>query len=106
MVGSRTPPLPRRPPTSFRPWLTAPFPTGSGQIQLWQFLLDLLADRANAGCIAWEGGHGEFKLTDPDEVARRWGERITRLWVNWSAAGSCETTRNSGWRKCTVKADA
>ncbi|ERE86599.1 protein FEV-like protein [Cricetulus griseus] len=41
---------------------------GSGQIQLWQFLLELLADRANAGCIAWEGGHGEFKLTDPDEV--------------------------------------
>ncbi|VDL74312.1 unnamed protein product [Nippostrongylus brasiliensis] len=25
---------------------------------------------ANAHCIAWEGGSGEFKLVDPDEVAR------------------------------------
>nr|2YPR_A Chain A, PROTEIN FEV [Homo sapiens]2YPR_B Chain B, PROTEIN FEV [Homo sapiens]3ZP5_A Chain A, PROTEIN FEV [Homo sapiens] len=56
---------------------------GSGQIQLWQFLLELLADRANAGCIAWEGGHGEFKLTDPDEVARRWGERKSKPNMNY-----------------------
>lgn len=64
MVGSRTPPLPAAPPTSFRPWLTAPFPTGSGRIQLWQFLLEL-ADRANAGCIAWEGGHGGLSTHRP-----------------------------------------
>ena len=83
MVGSHTPPLPRRSPPSFRLWLTTPFPTGSGQIQLWQFLLELLADRANAGCIAWEGGHGEFKLTDPDEVARRWGERKSKPNMNY-----------------------
>uniref|UniRef100_A0A2K6UE60 Protein FEV n=1 Tax=Saimiri boliviensis boliviensis TaxID=39432 RepID=A0A2K6UE60_SAIBB len=56
---------------------------GSGQIQLWQFLLELLADRGNAGCIAWEGGHGEFKLTDPDEVARRWGERKSKPNMNY-----------------------
>jgi hypothetical protein len=43
---------------------------------LWQFLLELLADAsANAHCISWEGGNGEFKLIDPDEVARKWGER-------------------------------
>ena len=48
---------------------------GSGQIQLWQFLLELLSDSANAGCITWEGTNGEFKMTDPDEVARCWGER-------------------------------
>lgn len=49
---------------------------GSGQIQLWQFLLELLSDPlAHAQCIAWEGGNGEFKLVDPDEVARKWGER-------------------------------
>eukprot|EP00094_Tigriopus_californicus_P012597 TCALIF_12178-PA protein Name:"Similar to Fev Protein FEV (Rattus norvegicus)" AED:0.24 eAED:0.53 QI:11/0/0/1/1/1/2/0/206 len=41
---------------------------GSGQIQLWQFLLELLADSANSGIIAWEGTNGEFKLTDPDEA--------------------------------------
>ena len=48
---------------------------GSGQIQLWQFLLELLSDSTNANIIAWEGTSGEFKLTDPDEVARKWGER-------------------------------
>lgn len=49
---------------------------GSGQIQLWQFLLELLSDAtANAHCIGWEGSEGEFKLIDPDEVARKWGER-------------------------------
>ncbi|KAI3353814.1 hypothetical protein L3Q82_005038 [Scortum barcoo] len=41
---------------------------GSGQIQLWQFLLELLSDSANASCITWEGTNGEFKMTDPDEV--------------------------------------
>lgn len=44
---------------------------GSGQIQLWQFLLELLSDSHNAPCITWEGTQGEFKLVDPDEVARR-----------------------------------
>uniref|UniRef100_A0A1I7VFP4 ETS domain-containing protein n=1 Tax=Loa loa TaxID=7209 RepID=A0A1I7VFP4_LOALO len=49
---------------------------GSGQIQLWQFLLELLSDtHSNAHCITWEGQNGEFKLLDPDEVARKWGER-------------------------------
>ncbi|OQR69170.1 protein FEV-like [Tropilaelaps mercedesae] len=51
---------------------------GSGQIQLWQFLLELLADSSNSSCITWEGNDGEFKLTDPDEVARRWGERKSK----------------------------
>ncbi|XP_076274543.1 uncharacterized protein LOC143205248 isoform X2 [Rhynchophorus ferrugineus] len=56
---------------------------GSGQIQLWQFLLELLGDSSNAGCIAWEGANGEFKLTDPDEVARRWGERKSKPNMNY-----------------------
>ncbi|KHJ79766.1 Ets-domain protein [Oesophagostomum dentatum] len=57
---------------------------GSGQIQLWQFLLELLADAAsNAHCIAWEGGSGEFKLVDPDEVARKWGERKSKPNMNY-----------------------
>ncbi|KAM4698650.1 protein FEV [Rhinophrynus dorsalis] len=64
-----------------------PFPSGvqkgSGQIQLWQFLLELLSDHANANCIAWEGTNGEFKLTDPDEVARRWGERKSKPNMNY-----------------------
>jgi hypothetical protein len=59
------------------------FSSGSGQIQLWQFLLELLSDAANAGCITWDGTSGEFKLTDPDEVARRWGERKSKPNMNY-----------------------
>ena len=56
---------------------------GSGQIQLWQFLLELLSDSTNANIIAWEGTSGEFKLTDPDEVARKWGERKSKPNMNY-----------------------
>lgn len=63
---------------------TAPWrPQGSGQIQLWQFLLELLSDYSNASCITWEGTSGEFKMTDPDEVARRWGERKSKPNMNY-----------------------
>ncbi|KAK7121128.1 hypothetical protein R3I94_020938 [Phoxinus phoxinus] len=56
---------------------------GSGQIQLWQFLLELLSDSGNSSCITWEGTNGEFKMTDPDEVARRWGERKSKPNMNY-----------------------
>ena len=56
---------------------------GSGQIQLWQFLLELLSDSGNSNCITWEGTNGEFKLVDPDEVARRWGERKSKPNMNY-----------------------
>uniref|UniRef100_A0A915L7A0 ETS domain-containing protein n=1 Tax=Romanomermis culicivorax TaxID=13658 RepID=A0A915L7A0_ROMCU len=55
----------------------------SGQIQLWQFLLELLRDPTNTACITWEGNNGEFKLVDPDEVARRWGERKSKPNMNY-----------------------
>lgn len=54
-----------------------------GQIQLWQFLLELLADSSNANAISWEGQSGEFRLIDPDEVARRWGERKAKPNMNY-----------------------
>ncbi|VDO94732.1 unnamed protein product [Soboliphyme baturini] len=57
--------------------------SGNGQIQLWQFLLELLSDSANSAFIAWEGTNGEFKLIDPDEVARRWGERKSKPNMNY-----------------------
>ncbi|CAH3120059.1 unnamed protein product [Pocillopora meandrina] len=60
-----------------------PASTGSGQIQLWQFLLELLSDPKNSTCIAWEGANGEFKLVDPDEVARKWGERKNKPNMNY-----------------------
>ena len=59
------------------------FLPGSGQIQLWQFLLELLSDSANSHIITWEGTNGEFKLVDPDETARRWGERKSKPNMNY-----------------------
>ncbi|XP_056331451.1 fli-1 proto-oncogene, ETS transcription factor-related sequence isoform X2 [Danio aesculapii] len=56
---------------------------GSGQIQLWQFLLELLSDNNNSTIITWEGTNGEFKMTDPDEVAKRWGERKSKPNMNY-----------------------
>ncbi|CRK94239.1 CLUMA_CG007754, isoform A [Clunio marinus] len=56
---------------------------GSGQIQLWQFLLELLADSSNSDFIKWEGTAGEFKLIDPDEVARRWGVKKNKTNMNY-----------------------
>jgi len=56
---------------------------GSGPIQLWQFLLELLTDRNCQQYISWTGDGWEFKLTDPDEVARRWGVRKNKPKMNY-----------------------
>ncbi|XP_069961625.1 ETS-like protein pointed isoform X2 [Bactrocera oleae] len=57
--------------------------TGSGPIQLWQFLLELLMDKTCQAFISWTGDGWEFKLTDPDEVARRWGIRKNKPKMNY-----------------------
>lgn len=57
--------------------------TGSGPIQLWQFLLELLTDKTCQTFISWTGDGWEFKLTDPDEVARRWGLRKNKPKMNY-----------------------
>ncbi|XP_033986744.1 protein C-ets-1-like [Trematomus bernacchii] len=57
--------------------------TGSGPIQLWQFLLELLTDRSCQACISWTGDGWEFKLTDPDEVALLWGQRKNKPKMNY-----------------------
>ncbi|XP_072472436.1 ETS translocation variant 2 [Notamacropus eugenii] len=54
-----------------------------GPIQLWQFLLELLRDRAGEGCIRWTGNNREFQLCDPKEVARLWGERKKKPGMNY-----------------------
>ncbi|KAL3095378.1 hypothetical protein niasHS_007477 [Heterodera schachtii] len=53
----------------------------NGQIQLWQFLLELLS--TGDSCITWEGTKGEFKLLKPDEVAKKWGERKSKPNMNY-----------------------
>ncbi|XP_075247605.1 uncharacterized protein LOC142340774 isoform X2 [Convolutriloba macropyga] len=63
-------------------------PTGnnncaSGPIQLWQFLLELLLDSSKEHIISWTNDGWEFKLNDPDEVARLWGCRKNKPKMNY-----------------------
>ncbi|XP_008205639.2 DNA-binding protein Ets97D isoform X2 [Nasonia vitripennis] len=55
----------------------------SGQIQLWQFLLELLTDREHKGAIQWVGTEGEFKLNQPEAVAQLWGARKNKPSMNY-----------------------
>lgn len=50
-----------------------------GSLKLWQFLVTLLDDPANAHFIAWTGRGMEFKLIEPKEVSR--GVSITSLLI-------------------------
>nr|CAD7427482.1 unnamed protein product [Timema monikensis] len=66
----------------------SPTPCGNrtgnnGQIQLWQFLLELLTDKDHTEIIHWVGGHGEFKLNNPEMVAVLWGERKNKPTMNY-----------------------
>ena len=55
----------------------------NGQIQLWQFLLELLTDRSSRHLIMWVGENGEFKLNDPEQVAAQWGKRKNKPAMNY-----------------------
>ncbi|ODN01878.1 ETS translocation variant 1 [Orchesella cincta] len=54
-----------------------------GSLQLWQFLVALLDDPSNQNCISWTGRGMEFKLIEPEEVARRWGLIKNRPAMNY-----------------------
>ncbi|KAG9350226.1 hypothetical protein JZ751_026579, partial [Albula glossodonta] len=54
-----------------------------GSLQLWQFLVALLDDPANTHFIAWTGRGMEFKLIEPEEVARLWGMQKNRPAMNY-----------------------
>lgn len=55
----------------------------NGQIQLWQFLLELLTDKDHRDVIQWLGDDGEFKLLNPEMVAQLWGERKNKPTMNY-----------------------
>ena len=55
----------------------------NGQVQLWQFLLELLTDKDKRSVIHWEGDEGEFKLEKPEEVALLWGEKKNKPNMNY-----------------------
>ncbi|NXX75003.1 ETV5 protein, partial [Urocolius indicus] len=55
-----------------------------GSLQLWQFLVTLLDDPANAHFIAWTGRGMEFKLIEPEEVpGAAWGWGKNRPAMNY-----------------------
>ena len=56
---------------------------GSGPIQLWQFLLELLCNKSCQSIICWTGAGWEFRMIDPDEVATRWGLRKNKPKMNY-----------------------
>jgi len=55
----------------------------NGQVQLWQFLLELLTDREHREVIHWLGEEGEFKLHNPEIVAQLWGARKNKPNMNY-----------------------
>ncbi|XP_032673846.1 DNA-binding protein Ets97D [Odontomachus brunneus] len=55
----------------------------NGQIQLWQFLLELLTDKEHRDAIQWIGTEGEFKLSQPEAVAQLWGARKNKPSMNY-----------------------
>ena len=55
----------------------------NGQVQLWQFLLELLTDKEHRNVIHWIGDVGEFKLENPEMVAQLWGTRKNKPNMNY-----------------------
>ena len=55
----------------------------NGQIQLWQFLLELLTDRQYSEIIEWMTHDGEFKLHSAETVAQMWGQRKNKPTMNY-----------------------
>ena len=60
-----------------------PVAGNNGQIQLWQFLLELLTDKDCREVIQWIGDEGEFKLNNPEMVAQMWGQRKNKPTMNY-----------------------
>lgn len=55
----------------------------NGQVQLWQFLLEMLTEASCRDYIQWTGFNSEFKLVNPEMVARLWGERKNKHTMNY-----------------------
>ncbi len=72
---------------NYTDFIPSPGQTSAGQVQLWQFLLELLSSpEVNSEHIKWEEGGaraGEFRLVDPEEVARQWGVRKAKRNMNY-----------------------
>lgn len=60
-----------------------PVPAGRGPIQLWQFLLDLLLSPDKKHLIDWTGNGYEFRILQPEEIAKLWGARKNKPRMNY-----------------------
>ncbi|XP_073727513.1 ETS domain-containing transcription factor ERF-like isoform X2 [Misgurnus anguillicaudatus] len=67
----------------FPDWAYKPaWSSGSRQVQLWHFLLELLG-RGEGGAITWGSEWGEFVIRDPEKLAKLWGERKGKPHMNY-----------------------
>lgn len=72
------------PPSSLSPSLPLSLvPAGRGPIQLWQFLLDLLLSPDKKHMIDWTGNGYEFRIVQPEEIAKLWGARKNKPRMNY-----------------------
>lgn len=63
--------------------LPSTVPAGRGPIQLWQFLLDLLLSPDKQHLIQWTGNGYEFRILQPEEIAKLWGGRKNKPKMNY-----------------------
>ena len=57
-------------------------------VHLWEFLLELLAEDSCRSLISWiRKERGEFKLKNPEEVAKRWGILKRKKGMNYEKLG-------------------
>ncbi|NWX70259.1 ETV5 protein, partial [Alca torda] len=68
-----------------------------GSLQLWQFLVTLLDDPANAHFIAWTGRGMEFKLIEPEEVLAV-GGWLGPVWVTLGTSHPSSSSQVAGER--------
>ena len=52
-------------------------------LHLWEFLLEMLADRRMKSVITWTGQEREFRVVNSREVAREWGNRKNKPNMNF-----------------------
>ena len=83
-------------------------------VHLWEFLFELLADESCGSIIAWiTEENGEFKLKNPEQVAKLWGaykgvkamnyEKLSRALRTYYSKGIIEKViRNISLRKLNV----
>ena len=57
-------------------------------VHLWEFLLELLAEKSCRSLITWvRKERGEFKLNNAEEVAKRWGLVKRKKGMNYEKLG-------------------